>query len=161
MSLAHDKLYTGKSFSRINMKEYITELVQFIERDSGIPPERVRVQLELEKLELLFDIAIPCGLIINELVANCFIHAFVGGRKGGITVSLHKSEMHLVELMVSDDGIGLPPGFDIMKPTTLGLQIVLHIASHQLHASITTKADQGLQWKIQFRDDLYSERVQL
>jgi PAS domain S-box-containing protein len=159
MSLAHEMLYKGRSLSRINMREYITDLGQLLSTGSGISPEQVRLQFDIEEIELLIDIAIPCGLIINELLSNCFKYAFPDQRKGFVAIGLSKIGEKQVEMSVKDNGVGLPEGFDIMQTDTLGVQLVTQIARHQLHATISVSSKNGLCWNIAFREDLYSERV--
>jgi PAS domain S-box-containing protein len=160
MSLAHEMLYKGKNLSRINMRDYVTGLANLLAVGSGISLEQVELRFDIDEVEMLIDIAIPCGLIINELLLNCYKYAFPNGRKGSITIGLKRSEEKQIEMILQDNGVGLPTGFDIMKSNTLGIQLVLQIAHHQLHAKIHMESIHGLCWCIAFREDLYSERVQ-
>ncbi len=160
MSLAHEKLYSAKSLSRINMKEYISELAEHIRAGSELAPDQVELRFDLREIEMLIDLAVPCGLIINELLSNSLKHAFPGGRKGWILLSLRRGEDGLIEIEIRDNGVGLPPGFDILDTTSLGVQLVRRIAGHQLRGEITSEENNGLCWCLRFRDDLYSERVQ-
>lgn len=159
MSLAHEMLYKGRSLSRINMQEYIKDLAQILATGSSISPEQVSLHFEIEKIEILIDIAIPCGLIINELLSNCFKYAFPDQRKGIVTIGLKRSGEKQLELSIKDNGVGLAEGFDIMQTETLGVQIVTQIAHHQLNATINVLSENGLSWYITFREDLYAERV--
>ncbi len=159
MALAHEKLYRSKSLSQIAMNEYIVDLVEQLKSSYGIPPEKITLNYELEDIALLIDVAIPCGLIINELVSNCFKHAFPGDRKGKIDISFHRKNSNLIELIIADNGVGLPAGFDIQHSTSLGIQLVRQIISHQLHGSIQAESDNGLRWSLHFRNDIYTERV--
>lgn len=159
MSLAHEMLYKGKSLSRINMRDYLTGLAKILATGSGISPEQVSLQFNIAEIEMLIDIAIPCGLIVNELLSNCFKYAFPGQGKGYIAIGLKRIGEKQVEMSVRDNGVGLPEGFDIMQTDTLGVQLVTQIARHQLHATIRVVSENGLSWYIAFREDLYSERV--
>lgn len=159
MSLAHGMLYKGKSLSRISMRDYITDLANILAKGSGFSPEQVSLKFDIEEVEMLIDIAIPCGLIINELLSNCFKYAFPDQRKGYITIGFRRIAEKQVELSIRDNGIGLPEGFDIMQTDTLGVQLVTQIARHQLHATIRVLSKHGLSWFVAFREDLYSERV--
>ncbi|MBD3317587.1 MAG: PAS domain S-box protein, partial [Chitinivibrionales bacterium] len=106
MALAHEKLYKSKSLSHIGMKEYLTTLARLPAEGGGGTPERIHLQFDIEDIQALIDIAIPCGLIVNELVTNAYKHAFAGGRRGTITLSLHRSDTHQLTLIVDDNGIG-------------------------------------------------------
>jgi PAS domain S-box-containing protein len=159
MALAHEMLYKGKSLSRVNLKDYITALAQLQLTGSGLSPDRVRLRYDIEEVEMLIDIVIPLGLIINELLTNCFKHAFPGERTGVIDIGLHRIEDNQLELTLGDNGVGLPKGFDTAKATTLGIQLVFQIARHQLHGSIVAKSDHGLRWSLKFFENLYLERV--
>ncbi len=159
MSLAHEMLYKGKSLSRIAMQEYISSLVNLFAAGSALFQQQVSTRLAIDAVDVLIDIAIPCGLIINELFTNCAKHAFPNGRAGLIEISFRRIEGRRFELKVDDNGVGLPPGFDIMHSPSLGVQLVLKIARHQLHAAVEARGNHGLHWRIVFDENLYSERV--
>ncbi|MFP4418380.1 MAG: PAS domain S-box protein [Chitinispirillaceae bacterium] len=159
MSLAHEMLYKTKNLSRINMRDYLSGLANLLAGSSGLSPEQVKLHLHIEGIQLLIDLAVPCGLIVNELLQNSFKHAFPNGRRGNIEIGFIRADVHLLQMTVADDGIGLPPHFDIMKAPSLGVQLVRQIARHQLHAAIDVKSDHGLRWRISFREDLYAQRV--
>lgn len=159
MAIAHEKLYKGKNLSRIDMKEYITDLAQLLMSSYNISPQQISLQFDIENIYLLIDIAIPCGLIINELLSNCFKYAFPDGRKGKIRIDLHRTDHNELQMSIGDNGISLPQSSDITKTPTLGIPLVLRIVKHQLHGSIKIEKLGGLKWHIHFRDDLYAERV--
>lgn len=159
MALAHEKLYKSKSLSRVYMREYILGLVQLLVSSNKVDTEKITVQYDIEEIEFLIDIAIPCGLIINELLSNAFKYAFPFGRKGTIILGLHRKKEKQIELTVIDNGVGLPEGFDIMKAPSLGIQLVLQIVNHQLHGSAKVESTHGIKWCILFREDLYKERI--
>ncbi len=159
MALAHEKLYKSKSLSRVNMKEYISELAKLLLSSNKVDTEKVTIQYDIEKIEFLIDIAIPCGLVINELLSNAFKYAFPYGKEGTIFLGLHKRREDQIELIISDNGVGLPEGFDIMKAPSLGVQLVLQIVHHQLHGDAKVESANGLKWYILFRKDLYKERI--
>ena len=159
MALAHEMIYKGKSLSHVNMRDYIVGLAKLLMSGSGISPQKVDLRYAIDEVEMLIDIAIPCGLIINELLSNSFKHAFPNGRKGIISIALHRRGIRNIDLTISDNGVGLPQGFDIMKPKTLGVQLIFQIARHQLHGTATAESNHGLRWRIEFPEDLYSERV--
>ncbi|MFQ5780578.1 MAG: sensor histidine kinase, partial [Nitrospiria bacterium] len=94
------------------------------------------------------DTAIPCGLIINELVSNALKHAFPAGREGEIRIELHSddSQMHLT---VSDNGIGFPKDLDLRNPKSLGLQLVNRLTD-QLKGTLKSERNGGSAWKMTF-----------
>lgn len=159
MALAHENLYRGKSLSRINMNDYISEVVRLLSTSLNVSGERVRIDLELEELESVIDIAIPCGLVLNELLSNSFKYAFPGDRTGCIQVKLHREGPHHLRLIIADNGVGFKPGFDIAKTQSLGIPMVMQIIKNQLHGTVDLQTDQGVRWQVRFRDDLYRERV--
>jgi two-component sensor histidine kinase len=97
------------------------------------------------------DVAIPCGLIINELVSNSLKHAFPAGKKGEIEISLSSIDEDMIELLARDNGIGMPEGFDFRKTESLGLHIVDILVENQLHGEITLNNNNGTEFRIKFR----------
>ncbi len=95
------------------------------------------------------NIAVPCGLILNELVGNALKHAFKGRAGGQVTVSLHCDAQSRVRLAVRDDGKGLPPGIDLKQSGSLGLRLVEMLAS-QIHAALEVSSDKGTQFMVEF-----------
>lgn len=159
MSLAHEKLYKSSSLSHINMKEYITDLAYLLVSCNCASDKPVNLDFDLENIESLIDIAIPCGLIINELFSNALKHAFPNGHDCRICISLHRKEANTLELCIKDNGVGLPEGFDILTTSTLGVQLVLQIVYHQLRGSVRVESKQGLTWYITLREEIYKERI--
>ncbi len=159
MALAHEMLYRAQSLSRINLREYVADLIELLTTSYGDFTKRVTIVQEVQEIPALIDIAIPCGLIINELLSNCVKHAFPADRRGQVEITLVRKEMAHLELSVEDNGIGAPPGFRLEENPTLGLQIVRQVAWHQLQGEVHLETDGGFRWRITFRDDIYSERV--
>ncbi len=160
MSLVHQKLYGSQNLSRVNFTDYIRELVGLLFNLTNVNYSKISVSYELEDVELLIDTAIPCGLVTTELVSNCFKHAFPQGREGLINIVLKKdSEKKCIILNISDDGVGLPDGFDLKKSPTLGMVTMIGIIEKQLKGSIEFVNDKGLKCMISFKDNLYTERV--
>ncbi|MFW5813777.1 MAG: PAS domain-containing sensor histidine kinase [Fibrobacterota bacterium] len=159
MSLAHEMLYKGKSLSSISLKDYLTELVGLVAASAGAAAKRVQLRFDIDDIDSLIDIAIPCGLVVNELVSNSFKHAFPDDREGIVTVELHGKDENRLELVIADNGVGLPPGLDIFKTATLGVQLVVQIVRHQLHGSIQVESEGGVKWRIQFNSNIYQKRV--
>jgi two-component sensor histidine kinase len=122
-------------------------------------PNKISLELETEPVSVLIDTAIPCGLILSELISNTLKHAFPGDRAGRLSIQLDQAEDEAITLRVADNGVGVAEDFDIRKQDTLGLQTVLGIVEHQLRGEISVETESGLAWRIRFRDDLYRPRV--
>lgn len=130
MALVHEKLYQSKELSKINFPEYIESLSVLLFRAYGVDRDQIELEVKGREVFLSVETAVPCGLMINELVSNCLKHAFPKGRKGKITVSIkHDFNENHYSLEVSDNGIGLPPELDIEKTDSLGLQLVRTLTS--------------------------------
>jgi len=159
ISLVEQKLYESKDLSRINLKEFLSDLANLLVSAYAPPGGRILIMQNTETVQSLIDIAIPCGLIVTELVANAFKHAFKGAQPGEIVLGLTKYSESDLELTVSDNGKGVPADFDFRKNGSLGLQTVAALAEHQLHGSIEFDTTAGVKVTVRFRNDLYKERI--
>jgi two-component sensor histidine kinase len=159
MSLVHQRLYESQDLSNIDIAEYIRDLVALMVNSYGVSPEKIEVDLELENITMLIDTAIPCGLVVSEIVANALKYAFPADRAGRIGVSLRGSEGDLVELRIADDGIGVPEGFRVETQGKMGMKTLFNIVTHQLQGSIQFSSDGGVSYIIRFKRKLYDERV--
>ena len=159
MALVHEKLYRSGNLSQIDLKDYIAELLQILSRSHQGDHPAVAIVSSLETVQVSIDSAIPCGLVISELVTNALKHAFAGGRTGTITVLLRRMDGDGIELRVSDDGVGLPAGHDYRGGDTLGLQSVVALVEHQLSGRIEHVAGPGASFRIQFKDVQQKKRL--
>jgi PAS domain S-box-containing protein len=151
MALVHEKLYQSKNFARINLKEYVRALIRDLTRSYRPHAGTIGVEIDIGDMFLGVDQAIPCGLIINELVSNSFRHAFPEGKSGHLSVSLYKEES-LVSLVVRDDGVGIPQEIDYANTESLGLRLVNLLARDQLHGNIALDRSQGTEFRITFTE---------
>ena len=158
MAIVHEKLYQTKDLSRIDLKEYFIDLISFLSKSHKLRQD-IKVDLDMDNVSVTIDIAIPCGLILNELFANSLKHAFPDGRKGEIRISLKNKEENDLEIMVGDDGIGLPEGFNYRQAHSFGLQSALALVEHQLRGTINVNTAKGLVWQIRFKEPVYMERI--
>ena len=158
MALVHHKLYESHNLSSINLKEYIYDLIALLV-SSYTASERITFDIDAEDVLVLIDTAMPCGLLLNELISNVLKHAFPGEREGRISIVLRRVDHNHLELIVADNGIGVPDNFDFRHAQTLGLQNVFALAERQLAGEITFIVNNGLTCRTKFRDDLYQERV--
>ena len=149
MAIVHEQLHRAQNLSKINFAEYVANLATGLFRSYGVDPAVVGLRLDVGRAELGIDIAIPCGLIIHELVSNSLKYAFPGGRKGWIHVSLRRGRDGLV-LRVSDNGVGFPPGERQRRPESLGLRLV-DILVEQIEGVVTRGHSRGTQCRITFQ----------
>ncbi|MBI5558316.1 MAG: PAS domain-containing protein [Deltaproteobacteria bacterium] len=137
IALLHEVLYRSGNLARIDFPAYVREICTQLQRSFGQAGARVRLEENVAAIGLSLEQAMPCGLIISELVTNALKHGFPGGRSGRVTVELDHAAGQQLVLCVRDDGVGLPPDFDPAATTTLGLQLVVNL-SGQLGGSMET-----------------------
>jgi two-component sensor histidine kinase len=153
MSLIHSQLYEGSDLAEINMKEFVDRLLGQLLQSYQVGDTRIARVVRVDDYPVPISVAVPVGLIINELLSNALKHAFEGRDEGKIEVSLTASEDGRVNLRVSDDGAGLPPGFDIDESKTLGLRLVKILAEDQLQGTLEVMSDGGATFNIEFDID--------
>lgn len=150
MSLIHQKLYQSEDIAHIAMDSYMKGLSADLFSSYGVDPSRVSLRVLADPVHLGLDMAIPMGIIANELITNAIKYAFPEGpsrRQGSITVRFQDAGDEKVVLTVSDDGAGLPPDFDLEKATSLGLKLV-HSMVDQLGGKISVGDPPGVTWTI-------------
>lgn len=150
MALIHEKLYQSEDLARVDFSEYIRNLAAYLFRSYEVHAGAVALGVEAEDVLLGVDTAIPCGLIINELVSNSLKHAFPGGGVGSINIRLRPADAGRLTLTVADDGVGLPDGFDVSRTSSLGLQLVNTLA-RQLGGEVLVGCGAGAEFSITFR----------
>ena len=123
MAIAHEKLYMSGEMGKIDIKEYTRDITTSLFQSYELSSNSVKLSLDVDTVLMDIDTAIPCGLIINELVTNSLKHAFPEGRNGRIFIEFHR-ENNNYKLVVGDNGKGLPTDFDIQKTETLGLKLI-------------------------------------
>ncbi|HIK16619.1 MAG TPA: PAS domain-containing protein [Leptolyngbyaceae cyanobacterium M33_DOE_097] len=150
IGLIHEKLYRSGNLAKINFAEYIPSLVTNLFSSYDVSSDQIGLTTEIEAISLDIDRAIPCGLIINELVSNSLKYAFPGKSSGKIYVKLYtKSEPGQIVLVVGDDGVGISSGIDFNQLKTLGLQLVHDLAA-QLKGTIHAAVTAGTEFQIMF-----------
>jgi PAS domain S-box-containing protein len=150
MALIHERLYQSSDLASIDFAEYIEKLAYFLFNSYMADQEQITLTVDVGHLPLDIDMAIPCGLIVNELVSNALKHAFPDGRKGEISIRLRSGDDGMIRLTVADNGTGLPPELDFRNTETLGLQLV-NMLTRQLRGEIEMSGDHGTLWEISFR----------
>lgn len=161
ISLVHEKLYRSREVSNLDLRDYVKELSSAILLSYHVAGNRISLGLDLESMPVSIDVAIPCGLVINELMTNSLKYAFPDGRGGEIRVSLHSADSGETCLTVGDDGIGLPDGFDFRQAKSLGLRLVCQLVESQLRGKIRlASADRGgTEFSISFRENDLRSRL--
>ena len=154
MALIHEKLYRSNNLSRIDFHEYVNNLTSSLLSTYGVNKEEITLVNKSEKVHFDIDTAIPCGLIINELVSNSLKHAFPDSLRGEITVDLKKQVDKKYMLTIGDNGSGFPDNTDFRNTKSLGLQLVITLVE-QLDASIELIKDKGTTFKIIFSEMNY------
>ncbi len=154
MALIHESLYRSNDYSRIDFSSYLNELISFLLVSYGKSSDEISVDIHLEVTQISLDLAIPCGLIANELISNCLKHAFPLGRRGVITIRLAKAGTNENEFIVSDDGIGFPPGIDFKTVKSFGLSLINGLATHQMRGTLELRQGIGTTFVIRFPDAL-------
>lgn len=149
MAFVHEKLYQSKDLTKIDFDDYIRSMTQHLLRTCSVDPRAVRLNINCSDIFLSIDMAVPCGLIINELISNAFKHAFPEGRKGEITIDFRPDADNRLTLVVSDTGIGLPKDIDISNSKTLGLQLIKDLVD-QLGGTLNIERDGGATFRITF-----------
>jgi len=159
MALVHQKLYQSQDLSRINIQEYIDDLARLILESYSLSPQKISLRLQIQPIRLSLDTAIPCGLVLNELLSNSLRYAFPEGYPGEISIRLFRTDSGQIELHVSDNGVGVPEQFDFRGQDTLGLQTIIGLAEHQMQGRVRFSNDNGIACVVEFSDTLCTERV--
>ncbi len=159
MALIHEKLYRSKDFANVEFNDYIKSLVNDLYVSYKVSISKISLKMDIENISLGIDTAIPTGLIVNELVTNCLKYAFKPEKDGEIRISLRLLDSGEKELIVSDNGIGLPEGLDIKKAESLGLKMITNLTERSLHGRVSINKDNGTEFQIIFKEKEYKDRV--
>lgn len=151
ISLIHDKLYHSQELSSINFSEYIRVLAEELFRSYGVSSQLISLQFEVEEVKLSVNLAIPCGLLINELISNALKHAFPNRLTGQIILTFKRLEDDRFLLGVSDNGVGMPKELETVRHDSLGLELI-HTLANQLGGDLKISNQNGAQFLIIFSD---------
>lgn len=144
MALIHQMLYETKDYVHVDFRDFLDRFIPTLLASYGSDSELISVSIKGVKAQLPIGKAVPCGLVVNELVSNALKHAFPADRRGAIEIDLVTEPNDLVVLSVSDDGIGIPDELDLEQTGTLGLQLVTSLATQlgaeiMIHRSVPTR----------------------
>lgn len=158
MAIIHEKMYQSKDLARIDFADYVRNLAASLCRTYRVQHDAVALTVDVADVYLSVDTAIPCGLIINELVSNSLKHAFPEGRTGEIAINLRLAGTDRYVLTVQDNGVGCPKDLDLHNSTSLGLQIVTALTK-QLEGDIELNREDGTTFQITFIEPKYREGI--
>jgi PAS domain S-box-containing protein len=159
MALIHEKLYMSENLASIDFGQYVKSLLRVLGSSMRDMARGVEVKIDIDGITLNTDTAIPCGLIINELLTNCYKYAFPEGGGGEIRIELRREDTDELVLSVSDNGIGMPEDVDIRRPESLGIELVTLLAETQLKGRVELNTSEGTEFKIMFKELQYHKRV--
>jgi len=150
MALIHEKLYQSKSLAKINFGEYVQSLSKDLFRSYQRMLGNIQLNVQVDEVSLDLDYAVPCGLILNELMTNALKYAFPNGRNGSILVELRAGSDQTLSLKVADDGVGLPAGLDILQNNSLGLQLINSLVK-QIDGTLVVETSSGAAFQVSFK----------
>lgn len=151
MALIHEKLYVSKDFTKIGLAGYVRSLSQELFQSHDIHPGKIDLVITADR-EVYVDIhkAIPCGLILNELISNALEHAFPGERTGTLEIILAQTINEEIEIVVRDNGSGMPDDVEIHRSDTVGLHLVSGLVEEQLDGQMEVRRGAGTEIRIKF-----------
>jgi len=151
MTLIHERLYQSEDIAKVSFAEHVQTLISHLFSSYGVDARSVKLSINIKDVLLDINTAIPCSLIINEIISNSLKHAFPDGRKGEIKIAMHPLNKKEIRLVVSDDGVGLPQDLDLRKTKSLGLHLVRLLAEDQLHGDIMLDRTKGTNFNIRLK----------
>ena len=150
MALVHEKLYQAQDLAHVDFADYLRNLARYLFRSYRVARQDIALKVDVEHLSLDVDIAIPCGLIVNELLSNALKHAFPSGQAGEVRLELKQpNEAEHLMLIIRDNGVGFPPDLNFKRTRSLGLQLVNNLV-RQLNGTIELTYDNGTIFRITF-----------
>lgn len=148
MALVHEKFYQAEELTEINFGEYVSKLCQYLYQSYGDKTDRITLEVSGDHVGLDMDTAMPCGLLVNEVVSNAYKYAFPGNATGVISINLKRANKKVV-ITMSDTGVGLPPSIDVEKTESLGMQLIQALTS-QLDGELTVSREKGTTFEVSF-----------
>lgn len=148
IAMVHEKLYKSEDFSEVDINQYFNELSEIIQKTMSKGNTKVDIELNIDSVQLPITQAIPCGLLLNEILSNSFKHAFEDRKEGTIKICLSKLTDKLV-LKIQDDGIGLPDDSDIDINKSMGMTLIKTLAK-QLDAKFNFRNECGAFFEFEF-----------
>ena len=149
MAQIHTRLYESKQFGKVNIPNQFRDQVTALSTIFNHKGHEIDCVITPDDVYLPVDQALPCALVVNELLSNAYKHAFKGRKNGKIEISVVQKNGR-IRIIVHDDGVGLPPDLDISRSTSLGLKLIRTLVQHQLLGSLSVKSEKGTQIEMEF-----------
>jgi PAS domain S-box-containing protein len=158
MALVHEKLYSSKNLSKISFSDYIQTLAVHLFHSYHKDDKHIHLRMNLESVDFGIETAVPCGLILNELLSNALKYAFPDERRGEIEIGLRSLGPHQYLLTVRDDGVGIPKHLDLQNPTSFGWEVIKMLVS-QIDGSVEIRREKGTTVLVTLKEAIYRPRV--
>ncbi|MCF6249071.1 MAG: ATP-binding protein [Desulfobacula sp.] len=159
MALVHEQLYQTGDFTKINFAEYINDLTTDLFILHGTDTSAIKLHIDNKGVFLDIETAIPCGLIVNELISNCLKYAFADGRNGKIDISIILLNQEEFELIIKDNGVGIPKSLDIENTKSMGLNLVKVLAEETLEGKMELDRARGTKFTFRLKKTKYKPRI--
>jgi PAS domain S-box-containing protein len=150
MALIHQTLYQSQDFSSVDFRNFLDNLLSMLSASHGLDSGHIRLSIDSADVLLPLNVAIPCGLIVNEIVTNSLRHAFPDDRPGEISVTLAWTSDNQVQLIASDDGVGIPDTFDLDNTGSLGMRLI-YLLSEQIDGVLSISRAHPTRFTIRFQ----------
>ena len=151
MSLVQEKLYSSGDLALVDFNNYINSLIDYIYGTYEINPSRIKPVINVEDIHVNINTAIPCGLLINEIVTNAIKHGFNDNKKGEIFINMKKDKSEYLHLVISNNGVHLPDGINYENPISIGMELI-RIMIIQLSADVELQKEKGVIYKFRFKE---------
>ena len=161
MALVHENLYESSNLSEINGQDYINDLIKSIKQAYCDYIQNIEFDIQIDRISLNIDSAIPVGLIVNELISNAIMHGFQfpNNQKGRISIKFHYVNKDELELIIQDNGVGISSDINIRESETMGLQLITDLSEIQLGGQLIYKTNPGTFFCIRFKELTYQRRM--
>jgi PAS domain S-box-containing protein len=158
IAILHEKLYQSDNLAKIKIDEYVQILAEDLMYFYELEESNINMILDIDDVSLNIETAIPCGLLINEMVANSLKYAFPNQKNGEIKIELHSNNEDQFNLTVGDNGVGIPEEIDPEKAETFGMQLIKYLTK-QLKGTIELDNNNGTKYQLKFNELKYKDRV--
>ncbi|MFQ5787513.1 MAG: histidine kinase dimerization/phosphoacceptor domain -containing protein, partial [Thermodesulfobacteriota bacterium] len=159
MALVHEKIYYSKDLANIRLRDYVRDLANDLFKSYNLSSGNIEFKMEIEDIPIGIDTSIPCGLIINELLSNSLKHAFPENKRGEIKIDIRSANESEIEMVYSDNGIGLPKSFDFRKSTGFGFRMIVDLVEYKLMGNIELIRNGGTIFQVRFKEIKYKKMM--
>jgi two-component sensor histidine kinase len=157
MALVHEKLYQSDDLGHINLPNYLYNVAMNLFHSYSSNSREIQLKTDIDDISLDIELAIPCGLIVNELISNSIKYAFPEDRHGKINLEVKLMNDELYEIVIKDDGIGIPDSISLEKTSSLGLQLVRALVN-QINGEMSLFKNNGTKFVIKFNKHILDDK---